>query len=86
MRRGGSIPPIAKGEMNMKFTLDLESIYYILRFHKSPRYKQAEELLQPLSLALYTKEYILACERLGSMTKKQEQDVHNRCLNMANKI
>lgn len=70
----------------MKFTLDLHTLYYLIEFHKTDRYKEAREILQPLSLAFYAKEYITAIQKFDGIVAKQEDKIHNKCLEMANRL
>ena len=65
---------------------DLVAIYYLIMFHKSPRWQEAQKALAPRELAKYVMEYTKAIARGNQWCSAQEQAIHDACMEKAKSL
>jgi hypothetical protein len=56
--------------------MDFQAIYYLIMFHKNPRWAEAYKNLAPRELADYVKAYALAMAAERSVTAVREKAIH----------
>lgn len=58
--------------------MDFQAIYYLIMFHKNPRWEVAYKKLAPRELTMYVRRYTILMGAERSVTADREKAIHDQ--------